>query len=462
MHHPARHPRQWYAQRGIGCLALAMMLSGCAGRGGTTTPGPVVRDRNRSAPGPADESVAIYRRAGMIAQGGAVPYTGVVRYFAGPSPDSTLVLLSLSLANRSLSFSAEGNQYRAAYRVASELRRGEAEPQRIEARKTIRVQTYRETARGDESIVFQHLLTAVPGQLAVTLTVSDEASQRASTAELRLTIPRLDTGNLSSPVVVYEGTPRTSRDSVLAVIANPRATAVFGRDSVVQLYVERYGASASDVLVRALGDEGREVWRDTVDLRSRTSVAGTLIALPVSRIGAGELTIATSVDHDTTSTPLFISFGEEWALTSFAEMLEYLRYFATTDELNALKKASPEHRAAAWGEFWKATDPVPTTQENEALRDYFARVRIANERFAEEGGAGWLTDRGRVLLLLGDPDQIYEQDEMSLRQRGRAQIWVYNRYQVQLVFVDQSGFGRWRLTMSSEADLASAARQARR
>ncbi len=450
----------------MGFLMLALSALGCAGRSGTATPGPMTeRGRRETVPGPTDEPAATYRRAGMIAQGGAVPFTGVVRYFAGPSPDSTLVLLSLSLANRSLTFSAEGNQYRAAYRVTLELRRADEIPQRTEARKTVRVQAYRETARADESVVFQHLLLSAPGEVAATLTVSDETSQRASSTELRLTIPRLDAGDLSSPVVVYEGTPRTSRDSALTVIANPRATAVFGRDSVVGLYVERYGAPTSGVLVRAIGDGGRAVWRDTVTLPSpvpRSPLSGAVIRLPVSQIGAGALTIETSSGGDTTSTPLFISFGEEWALTSFGEMLEYLRYFATPDELSALKNAPSERRAAAWSDFWKATDPVPTTPENEALRDYFARVRIANERFGEEGGAGWLTDRGRVLLLLGDPDQIYEQDEMSLRQRGRAQIWVYNRYQVQLVFVDQSGFGRWRLTMASEADLASAARQARR
>jgi GWxTD domain-containing protein len=404
----------------------------------------------------------MYRRAGMIAEGGAVPFTGIVRYFAGPSPDSTLVLLSLSLANRSLTFSVEGNQYRAAYRVESELHRGAGQPQRIEARKMVRVQAYRETARGDESIVFQHLLLVAPGEVDATLTVSDEPSQRATSTQLHLAIPRFGAGDLSTPVVVYEGTPRKDRDSLPVMIASPRATAVFGRDSVVLLYVEAYGAPPHHVVVRAIGEKAREVWRDTVALASGAGLSSAVITLPVSRIGAGALTIATSTDRDTTSTPLFISFGEEWALTSYAEMLEYLRYFATAEELNALKRATPEQRAEAWNDFWKATDPVPTTQENEALRDYFARIRIANERFGEEGGAGWLTDRGRVLLLLGDPDQIYEQDEMSLRQRGRAQIWVYNRYQVQLAFVDQSGFGRWRLTMSSEADLASAARQARR
>lgn len=412
--------------------------------------------------GLASDPGGIYRRAGMITSAGALPFAGMVRYFAGPTPDSTLALITLSLANRSLTFTVEGNQYRAAYRVESELRRVGEVPQRMDVRQTVRVQAYRETARGDESIIFQHYLLAAPGEIAVTLTVRDEGSQRTGSAEMLLDVPRLGDGTLSSPVVVYEARPRASLDSVPHLIANPRATAVFGRDSVVRLYLEAYEVGSPGVFLAALADNGRDVWRDTIPLPPGTTVTPLTIDLPVSELGAGALTLVASIAGDTSRSPLFISFGEEWAITSYAEMLEYLRYFATAEELNALKNAPPATRGTAWSEFWKNTDPVPTTAENEALRDYFARVRIANERFAEEGGPGWLTDRGRVLLMLGDPDQVYEQSEMTLRQRGRAQVWVYNRFQVQLVFVDQNGFGRWRLTMASEADLASAARQRRR
>ena len=106
-------------------------------------------------------------------------------------------------------------------------------------------------------------------------------------------------------------------------------------------------------------------------------------------------------------------------------------------------------------EYLAETDPNPQTAVHEGLRDYFGRVRVANERFREEGGAGWMSDRGMVFVALGDPDQIYEQGTSDVSQRGRAQIWEYRQYSAQLVFIDQSGFGRWRLTTSSEADFRS-------
>ena len=78
------------------------------------------------------------------------------------------------------------------------------------------------------------------------------------------------------------------------------------------------------------------------------------------------------------------------------------------------------------------------------------------------------TTRVQVVEGLGreggfDPDQIYEQGGMGssaeVGQRGRVQAWEYRNVGVRLVFVDQSGFGRWRLTPSSNAEFESAARR---
>ena len=112
--------------------------------------------------------------------------------------------------------------------------------------------------------------------------------------------------------------------------------------------------------------------------------------------------------------------------------------------------------------FWRETDPDPQTTEHEGLRDYFRRLITANERFRDEGGAGWLTERGRVFITLGEPDQILEQGEVGIGNRGRLQIWQYLQHRAQFVFVDQSGFGRWRMTPASEAEFESIAVRVRR
>jgi hypothetical protein len=67
-----------------------------------------------------------------------------------------------------------------------------------------------------------------------------------------------------------------------------------------------------------------------------------------------------------------------------------------------------------------------------------------------------MTDRGKVYLGLGEPDQIYDQGLAGMGTRGRSQVWEYRGINLQLVFYDQTGFDRWRLTTSSEGEFQTA------
>ena len=99
----------------------------------------------------------------------------------------------------------------------------------------------------------------------------------------------------------------------------------------------------------------------------------------------------------------------------------------------------PMHARICGRRFCAKQTQIQRPPVNEALRDYFGRIAQANARFREEGGIGWLTDRGRVFVALGTPDQFYEPNTTDLNQRGRAQIWDYRRHRLQIVFIDQTG-----------------------
>jgi hypothetical protein len=99
---------------------------------------------------------------------------------------------------------------------------------------------------------------------------------------------------------------------------------------------------------------------------------------------------------------------------------------------------------------------VPETPENEALDRHFTRIAIANDRFRDEGGEGWRTDRGEVFITLGEPDQALETTPGSDRRYVR---WVYNEFRAVIDFEGQLGFSRLRLTPASRAEFARARAQ---
>jgi len=401
----------------------------------------------------------MYRRAGLIAEAAPVPFVASVRYLAGPR-DSTLVLISVSMPARALTFVRDGERYRAGYTVIADLRQAGTSRRRFEAAEIVRVTAYKETTRSDESIIFQHALVAAPGEYSMSLTLRDESGMRSSMSETAVTVPDLGAGELSSPIPAYTVTPRAARDSLLAYTASPRATAHFGRDTMITVYLEGYGpGAATELPIRATVRtvEGAIVWSALGQLPRRGAFYSGTLAIPAGRIGIGigKLEVAREDTRDSSMTPLLVTFGDEIAIVSFEEMVSYLRYFTTPFRLQQLRELAPSERAAGWAKLMAETDPITSTPEHEGLREYFERIQQANERFREEGSPGWLSDRGMVFITLGEPDQVLEQTTGDLGQRGRLQGWEYRQHHVQLVFVDQTGFGRWRLTTSSEADFNS-------
>lgn len=455
---------------GLRALLLALSLASLAACASRPAVGNDGRPRARPATAEAQEAILspvnvleLYRGMGLIAARGIIPFVARVAFLPDRTSDSTLVLVSMSMAPRAIAFAREGEQYAGRYTVRLDLRRGVTLVRRLEGTETVRVATFRETSRADESVIWQQYVRVAPGEYSLNLGVRDEGSPRAAAEEVTVTVPRLATRTLGTPVPVYEVVARSSPDSLPRLLARPRATVLFGGDSVVPVYVEIGGTrEATRVRAEVVGEGDAVLWRDSTVLLGRGGdlVSGTVL-VPGADIGVGVVTLRVmQADRpDTAATRLLVTLGEDLPVAGFDELVRYLRFFAPEYRLEPLTKSTGAERAVAWNAFLKATDPNPSTSENEALREYFARIRLANQRFRDDGQIGWLSERGMAFVGLGDPDNIIEPVTQDMMQRNRQQVWVYTRWRLQLVFFDQTGLGRWRLSPSASSELQAAIRR---
>lgn len=454
------------ASRALPVTVLLVVVTACGGghrQPPAQSPAPSAQTNTRQATPSQPDAVRLYRQMGLLAEGGETPFVGSVSFLSGKVPDSTMFMLTVSVPTRSLTFVRENDRYRASYSATLSLTRAGEPARRFETHQIVRVMSFKETSRSDESVLYQQIALARPGSYELSFALSDDVGGKGSSIEATVNVPRMAAGSLSSPIPVYEVTPRASLDSLPRILPSPRATLTLGQDSALSVYVEGYGTGAALPLRAAVFSENASspVWSDTTSLIRRGALFSGEVRIPVGQLGVGALTltVANAQGSDTTKAPLFVTFGEDLPVATFSEMVNYLRYFGSPARLQALRDAPPNARAGAWAAFLRETDPDPATTSNEALRDYFDRIAQANTRFREEGGIGWLTDRGRVFVALGPPDQFYEPNTTDLNQRGRAQIWEYRRHRLQVVFIDQTGFGRWRLTVGSEAEFEALMRR---
>ncbi|HMG69882.1 MAG TPA: GWxTD domain-containing protein [Gemmatimonadaceae bacterium] len=405
----------------------------------------------------------------MLAAPGPVAFVGKVSSFASAFPDTTLVLVSISIPNHALTFTREGDRYRAPYEVKLSLNRGDIEAASVNAMEIVRVGSFREVNRTDESIIFQHYFHVAPGTYALSAMVRDVGGSRGATQQATINVPALGTGRLSTPLLVYEAAGRSTFDSAPGLLASPRSSAVFGRDSTVAIYIEAYGQGTRlPVYFVVRSGKGAQLWRDSTTLARRGAMFSGVVNVPISTVGVGiaQVLFTRRDASDSAKAPLFVSFGEDIPLMSFEDMLGYLRFFASPGRLSGLRNAAPERRATMWAEFLRATDPIPETAINEDMQAYFGRIQVANAQFRMDRNPGWLSDRGMVFVSLGEPDQVVERNvngTVSNQQMGnttRLQVWQYRNYSSQLVFYEETG--RWRLTRPSETEfLALNARRQR-
>ncbi len=161
--------------------------------------------------------------------------------------------------------------------------------------------------------------------------------------------------------------------------------------------------------------------------------------------------VLNAVVYDTTAMPLAnIKKGfSMWSahlpyyVRDIDKAIEQMQYIASTAEMDTLKaNKTYDEKVRAFYEYWKKKDPNPTTEENEFLLEYYRRIEYANRNFSHYI-EGWKTDMGMVYVFLGTPNNIdrhpFEIDSKPY------EVWEYYELNLDVVFVDYTGFGDYRL-----------------
>ena len=161
--------------------------------------------------------------------------------------------------------------------------------------------------------------------------------------------------------------------------------------------------------------------------------------------------------------------------TNSQKFLDIIRYIITDQEEKIFREMPLEDRREFIVDFWARRDPDPSTPENEFRSLYYTRLAVADKAF-RTGIPGWMTDQGRIYILLGPPTDVIKKSagdkstELSQNLRELSsnlleegtfterptEIWIYNQYPdyfsgpLRLIFVDNESTGDYKLTTDVE------------
>ncbi len=133
------------------------------------------------------------------------------------------------------------------------------------------------------------------------------------------------------------------------------------------------------------------------------------------------------------------------------DIFEKSRYIATSREIEQYKKLdSINTKRDFLYRFWKLRDLEPETEKFEFKDKYFAGVEYCNTKYGTFNKKGYKTDRGRVYLLYGEPDQVdMYPNETNMKP---YEIWYYNQIEggVLFIFGDLTGYNDYELLSSTK------------
>lgn len=107
--------------------------------------------------------------------------------------------------------------------------------------------------------------------------------------------------------------------------------------------------------------------------------------------------------------------------------IRYITKKRDSEAFRALTK--DEDRILFIERFWAARDPHPETLTNEYRQLFWDRVREANDTFLDAPVEGWRTDRGKIHILYGPPNEI--NDDPNYRADATTSMggiirWIYD------------------------------------
>jgi GWxTD domain-containing protein len=296
-----------------------------------------------------------------------------------------------------------------------------------------------------------------PGNYFIRTSIMDKDSRKEFTAENNYAIRNLESLPSISDIMIISSdkTVEGNRKLVPNISRNVTIEST-GLPMFFEAYTDSVMEAEFDYIIT--DKENSEVYRtsDRKALNEGSNQVFYSIDSLLLNLGSFMVTVRLSDENQNVLSTARKSFTSRWkgvpkSISDLDKAIDQMIYIANTDELNKIKNAETNvEKTKNFVEFWKKKDPNPKDEYNPAFEEYYRRVNFANENFSNYS-EGWRSDRGMVLIILGAPNNIdrypFEYDSKPY------EVWQYYDLNKRFVFVDNTGFGDYRLITPLYGDL---------
>ena len=367
---------------------------------------------------------------------------------ADSKSDSIRILTYLVVPNNVLKFVKNNDLFESSYqaKVTIKKKRG-AQIGRKSWSNTLKTKSYTESSSNKISTIHFYEFKVAPDDYIISSELFDMDSNESGIINREIKLKKAkSTPYLHEPFLIdsFDGNWGLGNDEI------PIVSNLIGKTSVKPtLFLSgRIDTGKYKINVIINSTNKKELWNQSFDIFSDENYFYQRIAIPEEVISKGlRKKIYITLEQGSAKKKETMVFGVtregfSKSISNLNQAILAMRYILVDDEYKNMRRSKPERQEELFLEYWKKRDPTPDTERNELQDEYFSRVAYANSAF-KGSTDGWRTHMGEIYIKFGRPDDIEEYNDPFTR--IYQQRWHYYKINKYFDFVDEAGFGDFRL-----------------
>ena len=293
-----------------------------------------------------------------------------------------------------------------------------------------------------------------PGIYTIQTSLTDNDSKNQYDSESKYEVKSFTSMPSISDIMLVSKT--TVVDGNTKIIPNVSRNILTDRDNL-STFFEIYTDTTLSLLVdyRILDEEEIEITNVTKKVNLNKGTTQIFNSIDSLNLNLGNYFLKVSLLDSSGkilsySIKSFVSrwFGVPNSITDLDKAIDQMVYIANPEDISYINDAPNQmEKAKRFVAYWAKYDKNPSDAYNPVFNEYYSRVEMANANFTTYSLEGWRSDRGMVFIILGSPDNI-ERHPFEYYAKP-YEIWQYYNLNRSFLFVDNTGFGDYRLDPST-------------
>ncbi|MBN2789816.1 MAG: GWxTD domain-containing protein [Candidatus Delongbacteria bacterium] len=355
------------------------------------------------------------------------------------------------ITNERLHFLKKGSEYTSTYVISvAVFERGKTNdiPLSQKSEKTVySTKNYSETQLNKSNKKHNYIFSVPEGSYSVVLLITDQNSKKEFKVKKEIEFSLKEDPAISDLQMVSWNDDDNFLNDYTPNINN----IIDKKNSFTGALFEIYSVDAVNVSYsieyKIIDRKGSILYHDTFKDILKDNLHYQVLKIPLDKFNIGNFKIELKVDFPETTIERESTFYLRWKdlslnISDISVAIEQMLYLMDYDSLKPVFNYDEEQKKIWFQNYWNDLETNLKLKKNSLMEEYYRRISFANINFSVPLKEGWKTDMGKVLCIMGDPDEV--QSYSFTRNSRPYEVWIYYEYGSQYIFDYISGEFRLR------------------